>query len=250
MLRVREAIAVLVAPLVIVLVGCSSSAPLEINKRLTSLDMVKKRPPDDMYTVDPPDAIQVEFLGEAAMTRTVTLRSDGRITMPLVGDVLVAGETPKKIQDQLGEAYAKYYKEPKVFVSVVGYNSKHIYVYGEVGHQGQVAYTGYETVRDAIGAVGGVTPRAATNRVKVIRGDPKDPEIYKVDLRALVIEGQTLQDVSLAENDAIYVPPTWLAWVGYQIDAVMFPFRDLFSGLFVFEAVGGGTNNTSNGGHL
>ena len=246
-MRMRmEAFAVLVAPLFVLLLGCSSSAPLEINKRLTSVDMVKKRPPDALYTVDPPDVIQVEFLGEATMTRTVSLRSDGRVTLPLVGDVLVAGKTTDQITALLTEAYAKYYKEPRVFVSVTGYNSKHVYVYGEVGRQGTMPYSGYETVRDVIGQVGGVTQRAATGRVKVIRGDPGDPEIYKVDLDALVLDGNTLQDVSLAENDVVYVPPTVLAWIGYQVDALMFPFRSVFAAMFTFQTVGGGNNNNGN----
>ena len=88
------------------------------------------------------------------------------------------------------------------------------------------------TVRDLIGEVGGVTSRAASGRIKVVRGDPEDPEIFKVDLDAMIDEGDTLQDVSLAENDIVYVPPTVLAWVGYQVDQLLFPFRSVISAIF------------------
>ncbi len=166
------------------------------------------------------------------------------MTLPLLGDVLVAGKTTKEITDLLTDAYSKYYKEPKLLVSVTGYNSKHVYIYGEVGGQGSRPYTGYMTVRDLIGEVGGVTSRAASSRIKVIRGDPDDPEIFKVNLDAMIDKGDTLQDVSLAENDIVYVPPTVLAWVGYQVDQLLFPFRSVISAIFTVNtaaSVGGGS---------
>jgi len=235
MRRQRWVLVVLVVALLSVASGCASKRPLDINKRLTSLEMVAKKPPDALYIVDPPDVIQIEWLGGEEPTRSVTLRSDGRVTLPLVGDVQVAQMTTQQIQDKLTELYSKYYREPRLFVSVIGYNSKHVYVYGEVRSQGDVPYTGYTTVADVIGQVGGVTRRAATGRVRVIRGDPEAPEIYKVDLDALIYDGDTLQDVSLAENDVVYVPPTALAWVGYQIDQLLFPFRSVLGAIFTFE---------------
>jgi polysaccharide export outer membrane protein len=245
MLGRKKAFAILLAPLFVALLGCHS-APLDYSKRLTSFDMIKKRPPDALYTVDPPDQIQVEFTGQGEPTRSVTLRSDGMVTLPLVGDVLVAGKTTQQIQDLLTDAYSKYYKDPKLFVSVTGYNSKHLYVYGEVGNQGSIPYRGYTTVRDVIGEVGGVTSRAASGRIKVIRGDPDDPEIYKVDLDAMLDDGDTLQDVSLAENDVVYVPPTVMAWIGYQVDQLLFPFRSVIGAVFTVNTlsnVGGGNRN-------
>ena len=124
-------------------------------------------------------------------------------------------------------------------MEVTGYNSKHLYVYGEVGREGQVAYTGMQTVSSVIGEVGGVTRRAATGRVRVIRGDPDKPDMFEVDLGALLFEGETRQDVSLAENDVVYVPPTRWAWVGYQIEALLFPFRSALGAVGVMRTVSG-----------
>ena len=247
MSRRRWMFAVLIVSLFSVAPGCASKRSLDISRRLTSLDMVAKKPPDALYVVDPPDVIQIEWLSQAGMTRSVTLRSDGRVTLPLLGDVLVAQMTTEQIQGLLIELYSKYYREPRLFVSVVGYNSKHIYVYGEVGGQGDVPYRGYTTVADVIGQVGGVTRRAATGRVRVIRGDPDEPEIFKVDLDALIYDGDALQNVSLAENDVVYVPPTVLAWVGYQIDQLLFPFRSILGAIFTVEtATNVGSNDRSN----
>jgi len=206
-------------------VGCASERAMNINERLTSLAEVSKKPPNALYVVDPPDSIRVEFVNEPQLTRNVQLRSDGRVTLPHVRDVEVAGLTTEEIRRKLEKEYAKFYKEPELLVSVSAYRSKHIYVYGEVGRQGVQPYTGSQFVSDAIGTAGGITRRSAPGRVRVIRGDPDDPEIYRVDLDRLILEGDTLQDVSLAENDVVYVPPNALAWLGYQVDALLWPFR-------------------------
>lgn len=220
--------------------GCSSTQYVtDLNKRLTSPEIVEKRPPNVTYTVDPPDAIRVEFMDEPTLTREVVLRSDGSVTLPLVYDVNVAGLTTEQIRQKLETLYAKYYKEVHILVTVTAFQSKHVYVYGEVPRQGIQPYTGSQTVAQIIGVAGGVTTRAATGRVKVIRGDPKNPEIYKVDLDSILHEGAALEQVSLAENDVVYVPPTVFAWVGYQIEQVTFPFQQLLAPITTFEAVRG-----------
>jgi len=221
--------------------GCANQKYVrELNKRLTSLQAVTKVPPNAGYTVDPPDVISVEFLNETELTRNVEVRSDGMVTLPYLEDVKVGGMTTVEIREKLEDLYAAYYKEPKILVSVSSYRSKHLYIYGEVGSRGSQAYTGYQHVSDVIGQAGGITRRAAPGRVKVIRGDPEDPEIYRVDLDALLFEGDRLEDVSLAENDVVYVPPNRLAWVGYQMDNLLFPFRGILSLLGTVRTVEGG----------
>jgi len=203
--------------------GCTTYVK-DINRRLTSLDIVEKKEPDATYVVDPPDALRIEFLNMPSESRSVVVRSDGCITLPYLEDVKVAGLTTIQIREKLEKLYQRYYTEPRIVVTVTGYNSKRIYVYGEVGRQGALPYTGTQTVADVIGSVGGVTTRAAAWRVRVIRRDVDHPEIYKVDLVKLLREGKGREDVSLAEDDVVYVPPTWLAWVAYQIEQILFPF--------------------------
>lgn len=232
--------AVLVLTVAVLTAGCASEQLVDVNRRLTSLAVVRKKPPDATYVVDPPDSIRVEFLNEPGLTRDVQLRSDGCVSLAHLEDVKVGGMTTVQIRRKLEELYTKYYKEPLILVTVTAYRSKHVYVYGEVGREGQVAYTGTQTVSDVIGSVGGVTRRAARGRVKVVRGDPDEPEVFKVDLNELILDGDTRQDVSLAENDVVYVPPTVLAWVGYQIDSLLFPFRSILSGVVTARAVSEG----------
>jgi len=218
--------------------GCASTEVLDINKRLVSLDDLAKKPADATYVVDPPDAIRVEFLSaDGPPARDLTVRSDGCVTLPFVEDVEVAGMTTLEIRTKLESLYERFYRDPQILVSVIGYNSKHVYVYGEVGRQGRVPYTGTQTVSDVIGAVGGFTYRAAPTRVRVVRGDPKRPDIFRVNLKELIYEGDLRQEVSLAENDVVRVPPNALAWVGYQLDLVLWPFRSAIGALGMGQTV-------------
>jgi polysaccharide export outer membrane protein len=226
-----------VAALGMLSVGCASKQAALLNGRLTSLEMIRKRPADAEYVVEPPDVIKVEALDEPALTRSVQLRQDGMIVLPLLEEVHVAGMTTAQIRQKLEDLYSTYYKEPQLLVTVEAYRSKHITVYGEVRRQGAQAYTGYQTVADAVGQAGGVTWRSAPTRVRVIRGDPDAPEIYKVNLKKLLLKGDTRQDVSLAENDVVYVPPNLLAWLAYQIDNILFPFRGALSAVGSAESL-------------
>jgi protein involved in polysaccharide export with SLBB domain len=212
--------------------GCSGKEAMEISQRVVSWDALKKKPPDATYVVAPPDEIKIEFMSPVPPPeepRSATVRQDGIVTLPYIEDVQVGGLTTLQIREKLENLYSKYYKEPKILVTVVGYYSKHIFVYGEVGRQGWVPYRGHQTFSDVMGEVGGVTERAAYRRCKVIRGDPDHPEITTVNFHDIIIEGDRRQDVSLAEGDVIQVPPTWLAWVGYQLNALLFPFQNILN---------------------
>ena len=236
-MRTRVVLALAVAAIAC---GCASSPDIKgLNARLTSLEMVSKKPPNATYIVDPPDSIQVSFLNEEGLVVNERLRQDGIVPLPHVGDVEVAGMTTDQIQAKLEKTYAEYYKDPQFRVKVTAYRSKHLYVYGEVRGQGTQPYTGYQTLSDVIGAAGGLTQRARARRVKVIRGDPDDPEVFRADVRKLIRKGDTTQDVSMAENDVVYVPPTALAWVGYRINEVLFPFRSVLSALGVVRTLEG-----------
>jgi protein involved in polysaccharide export with SLBB domain len=176
--------------------------------------------------------IRIEFMSPVPPPeepRTETLRQDGVVTLPYLEDVVVGGLTTIQIREKLEDLYSKYYKEPKILVSVVGFNSKHIYVYGEGGRSGTVAYTGHQTFTEVMGEIGGFTTRAAYWRCKVIRGDPDHPEMTTVNFRKIMLEGDRREDVSIAEGDIIRIPPTWLAWIGYQIGDLLFPFQSVLS---------------------
>ena len=226
--------------MMLVSLGCASKYILDLNDRLLTPEMLSRKQPDATYVVEQPDSIRIEFFNEyAPPSRSATLRPDGCITLPYLEDVEVEGMTTLEIREKLEDLYSKYYKEPRILVTVLSYNSKQIYVYGEVGRSGRVAYTGSQTVREVMGSIGGFTRRAAPTRVKVIRGDSENPYVFEVNLKRLIYGGELLQDVNLAPGDTIYVPPNAFAWLGYQIDNLLFPFRSILSAAATAEQVQG-----------
>jgi len=187
------------------------------------MGMALAKVPNEQYVVDPPDRIAVELPDQPELSRTQQVRSDGVIVLPLVGEVHVARKTTSEIREMLEEMYAAYYKELSIIVQVTAFRSKQIFVYGEVRRVGPQPYTGYQTVLDALGRAGGVTTRAAWKRAKVVRPGLEGQEVFSVNLKGLLLEGDATQNVQLAEDDVLYVPPTVLAWIGYRIRSLLFP---------------------------
>lgn len=220
-------LSVLCALALVALAGCRAPEVTEINNRLTSPDIITKKPPNADYIVEPPDVVRVVIIGEPDLTQEAQVRQDGYITFPHIPDQKVVGLTTVEIEELLAEAYSDLVRGPEVHVTVTSYRSKHVYVYGEVGRRGSLPYTGTQTIADVIGSVGGVTRRSAPRRARVIRGDISEPEVFMVDLYALYLKGDRRQDVSLSEDDVVYVPPNVFAWVGYQVDNILFPFRGI-----------------------
>ncbi len=202
-----------------------------MRERILDLRATERHSPNADYVVDPPDELRIEFLADEDryLNRDVTVRQDGCITLLLLDDVQVDGMTPMSIADKLEERYSEFIKEPRILVTVTAYRSKRIFVTGEVGRQGSIPYTGQQTVADALGEVGGLTRRAWLAHAKVIRGDVDDPEIYAIDLNELLFAGDMKQNIMLAEDDHLRVPPNPFAWAGYQLDNLLYPFRSILS---------------------
>lgn len=223
-----------------VVVGCGGPDIKDINQRIIDLNAVARKNPNATYVVEAPDQLRIEAAGLPELTREVTVRQDGCITMPLLQDIKIGGKTPVEIKKLLEEKYAKYYTDVGFIVTVTAYRSKRVFVYGEVARPaGAIPYTGDMTVSDVIGQVGGFTHRASPTRVVVARQDLKKPARFRVDLRKLLYRGDARENVLLSENDVIYVPPNWLAWIGYKLDLILWPLRGAQSGITTSEGIAG-----------
>jgi len=227
------------------LVGCASETEL-LNRSLEEMSRLTKKPPNAIYVVDQPDTLSIEYPNAPELNRQVVVRQDGMVTLPILGDVEVGGMTPEEIAARLREEYGRYYREINPMVTVTEFNSKKVFVYGEIrGREGAHPYTGEQTVADLLGSLGGFDRvTAAPTKVRVIRGDPENPEIYKVDFIKLIREGDKTQDLFLAENDVVYVPPNAFGKAGHVLDIVLYPVgritRLLTLGLFATRVADGG----------
>jgi len=180
------------------------------------------------YRLGAPDEIAVSVLPQSELDRTVTIRPDGKISLPLIGDVSVEGLTPMELTEKLTERFLEYVKNPSVAVIVTGFNSKKIYVIGEVFRQGALPYNGETTVFEAVEDAGSFTRRASLGRVILVRGDISDPKVIDVNLLDVVKNGSKRKDLYLQPEDIVFVPPNGFAKAGYAMEQVLFPFTPIF----------------------
>jgi len=179
------------------------------------------------YRLQAPDEIEISVLPQEELNRRVIIRPDGKISLPLIGDVEAEGLTPMQLSDRLTEEFSKYVKNPSVAVIVTGFFSKRIYVIGEVFRQGPVPYTGDMTVFEAVEEAGSFTRRASLGRVILVRGDLKNPQVNDVNLSEVIKKGRIEHDLFLQPGDIVFVPPNGFAKTGYAIEQVLFPFTPL-----------------------
>jgi polysaccharide biosynthesis/export protein len=121
------------------------------------------------FLLGPEDVLEVVVWRNQDLSRTVVVRPDGMISMPIIGDVQAAGLTP----DQLGERITKRLKDfkenPSVSVSVKEVNSYTVFLLGEVAKPGKYQLKSYTTILQAISMAGGFTPFASKNKLQVVR---------------------------------------------------------------------------------
>jgi len=122
------------------------------------------------YQVGPEDVLEIHVWGDNALSKVVTVRPDGIISLPVVGDVLVAGKSAPQISDEVEKLLKQYKASPQVDVSIAEINSYRIFLLGEVQHPGMVQVRNFTTLLQAIALAGGPTP-FASDEIVVLRAD-------------------------------------------------------------------------------
>lgn len=158
----------------------------------------------DSYTIGIGDQLQISVWHEHDLSLTVAVRPDGEITMPLLNDIYVVGQTPKELAALITEKLKPYVNEPQVTVSVSSIQSRKVYVIGQALRQGAFALNDKKTALELITEAGGLGPFAKSNSIYVLRVvDGKETRIpfhYKK-----VVAGRE-PDVELLPGDRVVVP--------------------------------------------
>lgn len=157
------------------------------------------------YVIGPEDSIQVTVWKEPGLSTTLPVRPDGMISLPLLGDLLASGSTPMQLGSEISLRLKKYITDPNVTVSVLGVNSKRIFLIGEVGHTGALPLVPGMTLLQAISTAGGLTPYANAKHIYILRGEPGKQQKIPFDYKKAVKNGNS-QGVSLIAGDTIVVP--------------------------------------------
>jgi polysaccharide export outer membrane protein len=158
------------------------------------------------YTIGPDDILSVVFWRDKEMSADVVVRPDGRVTLPLVSDVMAAGLTPEQLRDRIREEAAKYVEDPNVTVVVKQINSRKVFISGMVGRPGAYALSGAITVLQMLTMAGGVNEFADDSKIIIMRSENGKQRALKFNLKD-VKKGKNLQqNIELKPGDTIVVP--------------------------------------------
>jgi polysaccharide export outer membrane protein len=162
------------------------------------------------YRIGPGDTIKVYVFQNDELSVTVPVRPDGKISTPLVEDMVAVGKSPSQLARDIEKSLAEYVKAPKVNVEVMVAVSVYsqVKVIGQVKTPQALPYRDGMTVLDAVLAVGGLGQFAAGNRAHIVRTENGKQNEIKVKLDALVNNGDMKQNLLLKPGDVLVVPET------------------------------------------
>jgi polysaccharide biosynthesis/export protein len=162
------------------------------------------------YRIGPGDTLKVYVFQNEELSATVPVRPDGKISTPLVEDMIAVGKSPSQLARDIEKSLAEYVKTPKVNVVVLIAASvfSQVKVIGQVKTPQALPYRDGMTVLDAVLAVGGLGQFAAGNRAHIVRTENGKQTEIKVKLDALVNSGDMKQNLLLKPGDVLVVPET------------------------------------------
>ncbi|MBO0332658.1 polysaccharide export protein [Sneathiella sp. CAU 1612] len=164
------------------------------------------------YVIGPQDELDVFVWQNPDLSVTVPVRPDGRISTPLVDDMMAASKTSQELARDLEKVLAKYVKDPLVTVTIRSFNGPYdqqIRIVGQAAEPKAIPYRNDMTVLDAIIAVGGMTEFAAGNRAVIVRNEGGEKKSYGVRLDDLIIDGDVSANVPLLPGDILIIPQSW-----------------------------------------
>jgi polysaccharide export outer membrane protein len=165
------------------------------------------------YVIGPGDTVQVFVWRNAELSVTVPVRPDGKISTPLVEDMVAVGKTSSMLARDIEKVLAEYVRSPQVNIIVTNPVStfSQVKIIGQVTNPQSIPYREGLTALDAILAVGGLTEFAAGNRAKIVRKNEAGKTVeIKVKLESLVKKGKMAENKDLKPGDVIIVPESFL----------------------------------------
>jgi len=162
---------------------------------------------DSSYVIGADDVLAINVWKEPDVSRSVPVRSDGKISLPLVGELTAGGQTPLQLEQEITKRLANYISEPEVTVIVTDSKSQRINILGMVVRPGTYMLTGSATVLDAIAMAGGFKDFAKQKQIYVLRANADGTEKRLAFNYKEVIKGQNPeQNVRLLPRDTVVVP--------------------------------------------
>lgn len=164
------------------------------------------------YIIGPGDVLRVFVWQNPDLSVTVPVRPDGRISVPLLQDVVAAQKTPSQLAKDIKTGLSEFVKEPEVTVMVTDFTgtySEQVRVIGEAAKPQAIPYRARMSVLDVMIAAGGLTEFAAGNRSLIVRQHDGQTEQIPVDLDSLLKDGDISANVPVMPGDIVVIPQSW-----------------------------------------
>ena len=161
---------------------------------------------DADYKIGPQDMVRVDVWKEPEITRTIPVRPDGKISLPLLNDVQASGLTAIQLSNSIHDGLTKYLNNPQVTVTVTEINSRRVYVTGEVNRPGVIPLLPDMTVLQGLSSAGGFTQFAKLKGIYVLRNESGKQTKLPFNYREVVKGKNQEQNILLLPGDVIVVP--------------------------------------------
>jgi polysaccharide export outer membrane protein len=159
------------------------------------------------YIIGPEDVLQITVWKNDTLSRTLPVRPDGKISLPLLHDIQAAGLTPMQLRDKLANALSEFMPSPEVAVTVSDVRSYRVSVLGEVQKPGQLQLKADTTVLEAIALAGGFRDFASPGKIMILRKDNKGAtQKIPFNYNRVVKDNRSQDNVTLKSGDVVVVP--------------------------------------------
>ena len=187
--------------------GSQSLVPADVSSASTSASAAVPKPHDKDFVIGNGDVLAISVWKQPDLSRSVPVRSDGKVSLPLIGEITAAGQTPAKLEAELTSKFQPFLAEPEVTVIVEQINSEKFNILGKVMKPGSYLLVNPTTVLDAIALAGGCKEFAKQKQIYILRRHPDGSETRLPFNYQDVIKGKnTAQNVDLQPRDTIVVP--------------------------------------------
>jgi polysaccharide export outer membrane protein len=161
---------------------------------------------DASYKIGPQDVLRIDVWKENEISRSVPVRPDGKISLPLLNDVQAAGRTSMELANTITEGLKKFINSPQVTVTVTEINSRRVYVTGEVTRPGAFPLLPNMTVLQALTSAGGFTQFARLKKIYVLRTEDGKQVKHPFNYKDVVNGNRPEDNIVLQSGDTIVVP--------------------------------------------
>ncbi len=194
-----------------VLATANEKAVAQANKQSAPPEQLMEKPSNAVsseYIIGAEDVLEITVWRNADLSKVVQVRPDGRISMPIIRDIMAVGKTPSQLAEEMTNKLREYVQSPVVAVSLKEVNSSNIFILGEVARPGRYPLKTKTTLLQGITIAGGFTPIAARNQMVIFRftESPTGMKRLTASYDDIVLRGGITANFELKSGDTVVIP--------------------------------------------